>query len=201
MFSNFYKTGYLNRYICEFDFIPNILTSLWKNGDIDSYIMTNPIEWKKILLKKGVESDFGIEKIKVIEEEINENYRKFIFIFPQPEAPTQCFFALLFINNVGYSNYYTLELDMGGLTFFKDGGGIICGQSRSNHINYGRRCKNNLDEFQKNVQDIIDDKPYDITEMYKNVDLNEADKFGFNEEFFKKLGVNKEDVEKQCSIF
>jgi hypothetical protein len=37
--------------------------------------------------------------------------------------------------------------------------------------------------------------------MYKNVDLNEAAKLGFNEEFFKKFGVNKEDVEKQCSIF
>ena len=201
MIHEMYKNKNLDRYACEFDFIPNILTSLWKNGDIDNYIMTNPIEWKKILLKKGVKSDFGIEKIKVIEEEINENKRKFIFIFPEPKVTPECFFALLFIDNEGNSNYFTLELDMGGLTVFKDGGGIICGQRRTNHLNYGRRCKSNLDDFQKSVQDIIEGKPYDITEMYKNVDLNEAAKLGFNEEFFKKFGVNKEDVEKQCSIF
>ncbi len=200
MFSGFYKSEYLDRYTCEFDFIPNILPSLWKNGDIDNYIMTNPIEWKKILFKKGVKSDFGIEKIKVIEEEINENKRKFIFIFPEPKVTPECFFALLFIDNEGNSNYFTLELDMSS-TLLNIVGGMICGQRRTNHLNYGRRCKSNLDDFQKSVQDIIEGKPYDITEMYKNVDLNEAAKLGFNEEFFKKFGVNKEDVEKQCSIF
>ena len=195
------KRGFLDRYTCEFDFIPNVLTSLWKNGDIDSYIMANPIEWKKILLKHGIKSDFGIEKIKVIEEEINENKRKFIFIFPEPNITPECFYALLFIDNEGNSNYYTLELDFGSKTLFKDGGGIICGQNGRSHLNYGRRCKNNLDDFQKSVQDIIDGKSYDINDMYKNIDLNELSKLGLNPELFKKFGGNNENLGKECSIF
>ena len=195
------KRGFLDRYTCEFDFIPNVLTSLWKNGDIDSYIMTNPIEWKKILLKHGIKSDFGIEKIKVIEEEINENKRKFIFTFPKPKVSPECFYALLLFDKEKNWNYYTLELDFGSKTLFKDGGGIICGQNGRSHLNYGRRCKNNLDDCQNSVQDIIDGKSYDINDMYKNIDLNELSKLGLNPELFKKFGGNNENLGKECSIF
>ena len=193
MIHEMYKNKNLDRYTCEFDFIPNILTSLWKNGDIDSYIMTNPIEWKKILLKKGVKSDFGIEKIKVIEEEINENKRKFIFIFPEPKVTPECFFALLFIDNEGNSNYYTLELDMSS-TLLNIGGGMICGQRRTNHLNYGRRCKSNLDDFQKSVQDIIEGKE-DKNQMELNID--NFHKIFFSEESLKHTGTDPEN----CFIF
>ena len=187
------KRGFLDRYTCEFDFIPNVLTSLWKNGDIDSYIMTNPIEWKKILLKHGIKSDFGIEKIKVIEEEINENKRKFIFIFPEPKVTPECFFALLFIDNEGNSNYFTLELDMSS-TLLNIGGGMICGQRRTNHLNYGRRCKSNLDDFQKSVQDIIEGKE-DKNQMELNID--NFHKIFFSEESLKHTGTDPEN----CFIF
>ena len=60
-----YCSGYLNRYTFEFDFLPNVLPPLYKNGNIDDYVMTHPSEWKKILLKKGVRSDFGIDKLSV----------------------------------------------------------------------------------------------------------------------------------------
>ena len=193
MIHEMYKNKNLDRYACEFDFIPNILTSLWKNGDIDSYIMTNPIEWKKILFKKGIISDFGIEKIKVIEEEINENKRKFIFIFPEPKVTPECFFALLFIDNEGNSNYYTLELDMSS-TLLNIGGGMICGQRRTNHLNYGRRCKSNLDDFQKSVQDIIEGKE-DKNQMELNID--NFHKIFFSEESLKHTGTDPEN----CFIF
>ena len=193
MIHEMYKNKNLDRYACEFDFIPNILTSLWKNGDIDSYIMTNPIEWKKILFKKGIISDFGIEKIKVIEEEINENKRKFIFIFPEPKVTPECFFALLFIDNEGNSNYFTLELDMSS-TLLNIGGGMICGQRRTNHLNYGRRCKSNLDDFQKSVQDIIEGKE-DKNQMELNID--NFHKIFFSEESLKHTGTDPEN----CFIF
>ena len=193
MIHEMYKNKNLDRYACEFDFIPNILTSLWKNGDIDNYIMTNPIEWKKILLKKGVKSDFGIEKIKVIEEEINENKRKFIFIFPEPKVTPECFFALLFIDNEGNSNYFTLELDMSS-TLLNIGGGMICGEKGETHLNYGRRCKSNLDDFQKSVQDIIEGKE-DKNQMELNID--NFHKIFFSEESLKHTGTDPEN----CFIF
>ena len=193
MIHEMYKNKNLDRYACEFDFIPNILTSLWKNGDIDSYIMTNPIEWKKILFKKGIISDFGIEKIKVIEEEINENKRKFIFIFPEPKVTPECFFALLFIDNEGNSNYYTLELDMSS-TLLNIGGGMICGEKGETHLNYGRRCKSNLDDFQKSVQDIIEGKE-DKNQMELNID--NFHKIFFSEESLKHTGTDPEN----CFIF
>ncbi len=193
MIHEMYKNKNLDRYACEFDFIPNILTSLWKNGDIDSYIMTNPIEWKKILFKKGIISDFGIEKIKVIEEEINENKRKFIFIFPEPKVTPECFFALLFIDNEGNSNYFTLELDMSS-TLLNIGGGMICGEKGETHLNYGRRCKSNLDDFQKSVQDIIEGKE-DKNQMELNID--NFHKIFFSEESLKHTGTDPEN----CFIF
>ena len=51
-FDKSYKSGHLDRYTCEFDFIANILPELYTKGEIDKYIMTHPTEWKNILLKK-----------------------------------------------------------------------------------------------------------------------------------------------------
>ena len=51
-FENSYKSGHLDRYTCEFDFIANILPELFTKGEIDNYVMTHPTEWRNILLKK-----------------------------------------------------------------------------------------------------------------------------------------------------
>ena len=149
---------YLDRYSCEFDFIPNVLSSLYLKGKIDDNVMTNPIEWKKILLKSGYRYDFGIKNISVEKIETDSKKAKFVITFPKPKVIPECFYAILFFCDNGYK-YYTLELDLGSSTIFKDGGGIICGQSGSLHLNYGRRCKDDLNEFQKKVQEIIDGKP------------------------------------------
>ena len=70
---------FLNRYSCEFDFIPNVLTSLYMKGKIDEYIMTHPMEWKKILHKSGFRYDFGIKNIKVEKRETNSKKDKYDF--------------------------------------------------------------------------------------------------------------------------
>ena len=54
MFADIYKSGYIDRYCFEFDFLPNVLSSLYQKEEIDDYSMIHPSEWKKILLKKGV---------------------------------------------------------------------------------------------------------------------------------------------------
>ena len=85
-----------------------------------------------------------------------------------------------------------MVLDLGSSTIFKDGGGIICGQSGSLHLNYGRRCKDDLNEFQQKVQDIMDGKPYDKNEEFKNIDYTEASKM---------VGISEEDFKNQCIIY
>jgi len=187
MIHELYKNQHLDRYASEFDFIPNVLTSLWKNGDIDNYIMTHPIEWKKILKKRNINSDFGIEKISVVEEEINDDKIKFIFTFPEPKISPECYYAILFIDNEGNSKYFTLELDM--MSILQNvGGGMICGENGDKHINYGRRCRNNLKDFEKKVQDILDGKNEQI-----EMDIDNLHKIILN----NKNGINKED----CNIF
>ena len=111
--------------------------------------MTHPSEWKKILLKKGVRSDWGIDKITVEKLELSDKKTKFIFTFPKPQVSPECFYALLLFDSDLNSTYYTLELDFGSSTIFKEGGGIVCGQKGPKHLNYGRRCKYDLDEFLK----------------------------------------------------
>ena len=186
------KGQYLDRYNCEFEFIPNVLTSLYISGKIDDFVMTHPIEWKKILRKRGYNYDFGVRNIVVEKDEKNSKKKtsKFIITFSKPKLAAECFYAILFINKNDYK-YFTLELDFGNIAF-KDGGGIICGQKGEIHLNYGRRCKNDLDEFEKNVQDIIDAKPYDSSDKIKNFDLKEAGKL---------TGMSEENLEEECAIY
>ena len=155
------KGRFFDRYSCEFDFIPNVLTSLYMDGKIDDYIMTHPKEWKKILSKSGFRYDFGIKNIAVEKsDDAPSKKAKFIITFPAPRVIPECFYAILYIGKSGY-RYFTLELDIGSIIASKNGGGIICGQSGSTHLNYGKWCKPDKDEFQKKVQDIIDGKSDD----------------------------------------
>ena len=186
------KYKYLDRYTCEFDFIPNVLTSLYIEGKIGDYIMTHTFEWKKLLPKYGFGYDFGIRNIRVEKSEKETKRSKFLITFPKPKVTPECFYALLYIGKNSY-NYYTLELDLGSSIVFKDGGGIICGQQGTCHLNYGRRCKEDLGEFEQAVQDIIDGKPYDDSENFKNIDYKAAAKeLGMQEDQFK---------EKYCNIY
>ena len=153
-----YWTGYINRYTFEFDFLPNVLPSLYKNGNIDDYVMTRPSEWKKILLKKGVNSDFGIDKLSVEKEELSDGGIKFVYTFPKPEETPECFYAIIHFDKNKDWKYYTLELDYTSKLMFKNGGGLVCGQKGEMHLNYGRWCQDNLDKFKEAVQDILDGK-------------------------------------------
>ena len=182
---------YLDRYSCEFDFIPNVLASLYMKGKIDDYVMTHPMEWKKILGKYGFRYDFGIKNISVEKSEEPSNKTKFFITFPTPKVIPECFYAILYIGKNGY-RYFTLELDFGSSTIFKDGGGVICGQSGSMHLNYGRRCKQDVEEFQKRVQDIIDGKSYDEFEEFKNMDYKVAAQL---------VGKTEEEFKEKCIIY
>ena len=199
MFADIYKSGHINRYCFEFDFLPNVLPPLYKSGEIDDYVMTHPSEWKKILLKKGVRSDFGIDELSVEKKE-TETQIKFIFTFPKPKVSPECFFALLLFDKGKNWKYYTLELDFGSSSIFKNGGGIICGQSGPRHLNYSKRCRADINEFLKDVQDIVDGKPIDPRDTFKDFDFNEAAKLGINEEFFNKMGVTSEQMKEACII-
>lgn len=201
MFSDIYKSGNINRYCFEFDFLPNVLPPLYQKNEIDDYVMTHPSEWKKILLKKGVRSDFGIDKISVSKNELDDGNIKFIFTFPTPKVSPECFFAMLLFDKNKNWNYFTLELDFGSSTIFKEGGGIVCGQKGVNHLNYSRRCRNDLGEFEKNVQEILIGKPYDPRDTFKNFDFDEAAKIGINEEFFNKMGLTSEQAKEACIIY
>ena len=177
MFKDIYKRGHLDRYTCEFNFIPSVLPEYYIKGEIDDYIMTHPIEWKLILLKKGVNSDFGMDEISV-EKVQKDDETTFVFTFPKPKETPNCFYAMLIFDKDKKWSYYTLELDYGSSTVFKDGGGIICGQRGYDHLNYGRRCKEDLDEFQKKVKDIRENKPFDLVENYGDLDIKKMQEMG-----------------------
>ena len=188
-----YSSGYINRYTFEFDFLPNVLPPLYKNGNIDDYVMTHPFEWKKILLKKGVSSDFGIDKLSVEKEELKDGTLKFIYTFPKPEETPECFYAITFFDKKKDWNYYTLELDYASKLIFKDGGGIICGQKDEMHLNYGRWCKDNLDDFKEAVDDILIGKSQGPGLLLGSFD-------GKNNRR-QIVGLNPENINGECIIF
>ena len=184
---------YLDRYTGEIDFIPNVLTSLYMQGKIDDDFLMNPMQWKKILHKYGYGYDYGFRNIVVEkgEEDAKSKRKKFLMTFPKPNVVPECFYAILYIDRSGY-DYYTLELDFGSGIIFKEGGGIICGQRGSSHLNYGRRCKDDLREFEKKVQEMIDGKPYDIKEIPEKIDYNALG---------KEIGMSAEEAKEKCYIF
>ena len=58
-------------------------------------------------------------------------------------------------------------------------------------MNYIRRCKDNLDEFLKSFQDIIDRKP-DTNDLLHNVDYEAGGKI---------LGMSAKEMEEQYIIY
>ena len=67
-------------------------------------------------------------------------------------------------------------------------------------MNYNKRCKADINEFKRDVQDIIDRKLFDPRDTFKDFDFDEAAKLGINEEFFNKMGVTSEQMKKACII-
>ena len=189
--SNKRNLKYLDRYACEFDFIPNMLTSLYMEGKINDKTMTNPIEWKRLLPRFGFGYDFGLRNMTVVKSEKEKKRSKFLITFPKPKVTPDCFYAILYIGKGDY-DYYTLELDFGSSKVYDIGGGIICGQKGTKHLNYGRRCIDDLEEFEQAVQDIVDGKPYDSTQMVKNIDFGAAS---------EELGMSEEELKKNCLIY
>ena len=84
---------YLDRYTGEFDFIPNVLTSLYMQGKIDDDFLMNPMQWKKILHKYGYGYDYGFRNIVVEkgEEDAKSKRKKFLMTFPKPNVVPEWF--------------------------------------------------------------------------------------------------------------
>ena len=198
-FENSYKSGHLDRYTCEFDFIANILPELFTKGEIDNYVMTHPTEWRNILLKKKILSDFGIDEISVKTEEKDGEIR-FIYIFPEPKVAPNCYYSILVIDKKKEWSYFTLEKDNNifpSVDILIDSLALVCGQKGYKHIFYSRWCNNyDLDEFKMHVQEILDNKPYD---RYK-----EGVKFLDPSKIAKKLvemDLENDNYNDDCSIF
>ena len=203
-FEKSYKSGHLDRYTCEFDFIPNILSELYIKGEIDTYIMTHPIEWNTFLLRKGVKSDFGKKDI-LVETEEKDGEIRFIFIFPEPKVAPDCYYSILAINKNKEWRYFTLEKDCEFFPFpdiLICPVSLVCGQKGYEHKFYSRLCKNELDDFKRHVQEILDNKPYDrYEEGLKLIDLDKFAKMKFEIQLYELFGLEDEYFNEKCFIF
>ena len=203
-FDDSYTSGHLNRYTCEFDVLPNILPELYIKGDIDDYGMTHPSEWRNILVKKGVISDFGIDEISVEKEE-KDGEIKFIYIFPEPKFAPNCYYSILVIKKNKEWRYFTLEKDnklFPCQDILIDNLALVCGQKGYEHKFYNRWCTFELDDFKRHVQDIIENKPYDrYEEGRKFIDVNKLMKMKGDLELSELLGLKDEYLKEKCSIY
>ena len=199
-----YKSGHLDRYTCEFDVLPNILPELYIKGEIDDYTMTHPAEWRNILVKKGIRSDFGIEEISIKKEEKDGEIR-FIFIFPEPKIAPNCYYSILVIDKNKEWRYFTLEKDNKLFPcpdILIDSLALVCGQKGYNHLQYSRWCRNELIDFKRKVQDILDNKPYNqYEEGIKFLDKEKIVKMQAEMKLCELLGIEDEYYEENCSIF
>ena len=203
-FDYVYKSGHLDRYTCEFDVLPNILPELYSKGEIDDYAMSHPVEWRNILVKKGIRSDFGIEEISVKKEEKDGEIR-FIYIFPEPKKAPNCYYSILVIDKNKEWRYFTLEKDSKIYPcpdILIDSLALVCGQKGYNHLQYSRWCRNELIDFKRNVQDILDNKPYNLYEEgIKFLDKEKIVKMQAEMKLCELLGIEDEYYEENCSIF
>ena len=199
-----YKSGHLDRYTCEFDVLPNILPELYIKGEIDDYTMTHPAEWRNILVKKGIRSDFGIEEISVEIEEKDGEIR-FIYTFPEPKKAPNCYYSILVIDKNKEWRYFTLEKDNKLFPcpdILIDSLALVCGQKGYNHLQYSRWCRNELIDFKRKVHDILHNKPYNqYEEGIKFLDKEKIVKMQAEMKLCELLGIEDEYYEENCSIF
>ena len=203
-FDECYKSGHLNRYTWEFDVLPNILPELYAKGVIDNYEMTHPSEWRNILKEKGIKSDFGIDEITV-EEEVKDGETRFIYTFPEPLVAPNCYFSILVFDKNKEWRYFTLEKDTKIFPcpdVLTDNLALVCGQNGYEHVNYSRWSNLELDDFKRNVQEIIDNKPYNrYEEGIKFLDPYKILEFKIKMEVYEALGLEDEFKKDNCSIF
>ena len=83
--------------------------------------MIHPSKWKKILIRKGFLSDFGIDKVSVEKLKLPDDGIKFIFTLPKPKATPDCFFTMIILE-ILYIRTRHWKFNC------INGGGIICGQ-------------------------------------------------------------------------
>ena len=111
--------------------------------------MVNPPSWKNYSGPNVQINPEFLDKISVIKKDLKNNVKKFMFTFPEPKVGTECYFAILYFDENKNWEYYTLELELGNDFGSQDGSGLICGQKGSKHLNFGRVCKANLEDFEK----------------------------------------------------
>ena len=166
--------------------------------------MTHPSEWRKFLATKGVSSDFGIDAITVEKEEKDGEIR-FIYTFPEPKKAPNCYYSILVIDKNKEWRYFTLEKDNKLFPcpdILIDSLALVCGQKGYNHLQYSRWSKNELNDFKRNVQDILDNKPYNqYEEGLKFLDKEKIVKMQAEIKLCELLGIEDEYYEENCSIF
>ena len=149
IFAPLFSIEHLQRHQFEFQFLPNLLPVLYSQGIINDEQMVNPPTWKNYSGPNvQINSEF-LDKISVIKKDLKNNVKKFMFTFPEPKVGTECYFAILYFDENKNWEYYTLELELGNDFGSQDGSGLICGQKGSKHLNFGRVCKANLEDFEK----------------------------------------------------
>ena len=57
-----------------------------------------------MLLKKGVSSDFRIDKLSVEKEELIDGNIQFIYTFPKPEVTPECYYSITFFDKKKIGN-------------------------------------------------------------------------------------------------
>ena len=204
-FDNSYKSGFLDRYTCEFDVIPNILPSLYVKGEIDDIAMTHPTEWRNILVKKGITSDFGIDEI-LVEKEAKNGEIRFVFLFPEPKIAPNCYYSILVIDKNKEWRYFTLEKDkilFPCTDILIDSLALVCGQKGYNHLYYSRWCnKDDLVDFKRHVQEILDNKPYNrYEEGVKFFDKDKIAKMQAEIKLCELFCLEDEYYKENCFIF
>ena len=79
---------------------------------------------------------------------------------------------------------------------------LVCGQKGYEHKSYSRLCKNELDDFKRHVQEILDNKPYDLYEEgLKLIDLDKFAKMKFEIQLYELFGLEDEYINEKCFIF
>ena len=152
IFAPLLSLEHIQRHQCEFQFIPNMLPVLYSQGIINDSVLENPSSWKNYLGPGSKIDPNFLDKLSVTKKELNNGIKKYVITFPPPKVGTECYFAILYFDEKKNSDYYTLELEMGNDFGTQEGSGLICGQKGSQHLNFRRICKANLDDFEKCIE-------------------------------------------------
>ena len=158
-------------YFLQFKFLSALADSyaddkLDNLGKFDESKLTN----KELMSSQPLFNAIDWSKIKIEKKELPNDVVEFIYDFGEPKGEPLCRFAIFYVDPTNeIYEYFTLEKS----NQFKTFPYYVCSQSNGKHNEFGIECLPDLENFEKTVKTLVENKIKAIAKFLKDYLAND----------------------------